>query len=137
MSIQGSPEWFHSRAATSDKEQLQDFIENMRSSFITRFSPERLMEMDGEELLSKVFGNKDDCMIRLLMFDGDYRWFGSPGKYVYLGIVYQKKDGNWCYKEGANTEPISRPEAEKKAQYIRDLLIRCIEEIHRQDVIRL
>lgn len=129
MFIQGSPEWFHENANKPKYEKDRERVEGMRASFISRFSPQRLKGMNGSELLANVFGSEDDCMVRILMFDGDYRWFGAPGKYVYLGIVYQKQGGIWCYKEGPNAEEITRAEAEKKAEHVRNLLISCIDEI--------
>lgn len=46
--------------------------------------PERLAEMNGDELLSLVFGD-GDTMRQELDYDDRYTQFGSTGSYKYLG----------------------------------------------------
>ena len=41
MAIQGSPEWFNEKSKTDKKNQRQKIVEDMRESFIERFSPEK------------------------------------------------------------------------------------------------
>lgn len=129
MAVQGSPEWFNEKSKTNKKKQWQETIEDMRESFIERFSPEKLAGMDGNELLKVVFGNDEKTMIHLLMYDKNYRSFGAPGKYKYLEIVYQKNDGEWCYKESSRAVTVSYEEAVQKAEYVRDMLMDCIDAI--------
>ena len=129
MALQGSPEWFHENASTQKNLELLDFIEDMRERFLRRFSPEMLSEMDGDKLLDEMFGDYDNSLIRLLMYDGNYRWFGAPGEYKYLFIVYQKQDGSWAYKEGAKAQTISKAEAKEKAIQVRDQLLFCVRKI--------
>lgn len=125
----GSPKWFHEQSKTQRLLEINAMIERRRASFIERFSPEQLSLMTGEELLHQVFGDAPDSMMRLLMFDGDYRWFGAAGKYKYLGVVYQGSGPEWVYKEGSVSQTISRSEAEKKAENIRNGIITCVNAI--------
>lgn len=129
MEIIGSPEWFNSQSCTKELHILQDKLENRRYSFLEKFAPERLADMSGEELLDKVFNNNETSMIRLLMFDDNYRWFGAPGPYPYLGVVYQTENGQWKYKEGSNSIVLNRETAIEKAVYVRNMLLNCIKEI--------
>ena len=129
MAVQGSPEWFNEKSKTNEKKQWQKSIEDMRESFIERFSPEKLTGMDGDELLKVVFGNDEKAMIHLLMYDENYRSFGAPGTYKYLAIVYRKNDGEWCYKESNRAVTVSYEEAVQKAEYVRDMLMDCIDAI--------
>ena len=134
MNPVGSPEWFNERSHTKEMDELNTFIENRREMFIDRFSPEKLSEMNGQELLKSVFSDDPNSMMRWLMFDKDCRWFGAAGKYKYLGIIYQ--DGNgWKYKEGASSELLSLYEAVKRAETVRDQLVSCINEIENAGLI--
>lgn len=133
MSVTGSTEWFYEKSQSLEMDALCETIENMRETFIDSFSPEALMEMDGRQLLLKVFSDEPDSMIRQLMFDDNYRWFGAPGKYKYTGIVYQDGSG-WKYKESTKPEKISFEEAINKAELVRDQLVFCINEIEKSGV---
>ena len=127
----GSPKWFHERSKTQQLLEINAMIEFRRARFIERFSPEQLSLMTGEELLDQVFSDAPDSMMRLLMFDDDYRWFGAAGKYKYLGIVYQGSDSEWVYKEGSITQTISRFEAAQKAEAVRNSIVSCVDAIER------
>lgn len=127
--LTGSPEWFFDKSQTQRMVEINEMIEDRREVFLEAFSPEKLSLMNGEELLNKVFSDSPDSMMRLLMFDDDYRWFGAAGKYKYLGVVYQGSGETWVYKEGSHSQKITKVEAEKKAETIRDALISCVSEI--------
>ncbi|MBO6061491.1 MAG: hypothetical protein J6P98_05190 [Clostridia bacterium] len=126
----GSPEWFNEEAGELTSRRMPIDTERLRAAFFARFSPKALSEMTGEQLLKNVFGNSESCMIRLLMFDGSYRWFGAAGKYSYHGVLYNK-NGTWTYKEGSRTAAISYSDAAIKAEYLRDKLLECINAIIR------
>jgi len=133
----GSPEWYKDRAnKKEDYISGINLIENRRALFLERFSPEKLAAMDGETLLEEVFDSKDECMIRLLMFDDDYRWFGAAGKYVYLGVLFKEAGKRWKYKEGVNSVEVSYDEAKEKAIKIRDDLLYCVATIERIGVFK-
>lgn len=125
----GSPEWFHFKAQAEKHNEFIDKVELLRNKFLERFSPEKLKSLNGKDLLLKVFGDYDDSMVNLLMFDSNYRSFGAAGKYKYTGVVYQTQDGIWHYKESSHADYISVDEAIKKAAYVRDMLIDCTESI--------
>ncbi len=99
----GSPEWFYEKSTSREEIEWKNAIEESRLKFLQRFSPELLVKMDGSTLLQNVFGRDDSSMIRLLMFDDEYRWFGATGKYSYLGIIYydQSKE-TWKYNKKNN-----------------------------------
>ena len=129
MNLTGSPEWFYEKSQTKQMKELNSIIENRRTAFIDRFSPERLNDMNGSDLLQSVFSDDPASMIRLLMFDKDYRLFGAAGQYKYLGIVYQESKTDWKYKESANPVHLLVDEAAEKAEWVRDQLIVCMNEI--------
>ena len=107
----GSPEWFKEKSQSQEMVRVLDETENLRTLFNSKFSPELLNEMDGENLLKNVFGN-GDAMVQLLMYDPSYRRFGAAGEYKYLGIVYYSDgDDSWRYKEGNHAQSISKAEA--------------------------
>ena len=125
----GSPNWFFGKSQTKRMADLNKMIEERRASFIENFSPKKLALMDGNDLLNWVFSDAPSSMMRLLMFDEDYRWFGAAGKYKYLGVLYQGNGTTWVYKEGNNSQTLSRIDAEQKAKSIRDNIISCVNEI--------
>ena len=128
MHVIGSPEWFNEEAKATKYIQLQkEKIETYRANFLERFAPDKLAEMSADELLQNVFGSKGPSMMQLLMFDEDYRRFGSIGKYIYTGVVYQTNEGKWHYREGEKSQDISEGEAKQKAEYIRDLLLEAVQ----------
>ena len=122
----GSPQWFHEMSLSERGVSLMDWIEDLREKFIESFGPDSLAGMDGRELLEKVFGNRPESMIRLLMFDDDYRNFGACGKDVYNSPLYLTRENGWVYNEGGNRTRVSEAEAVSKAEYVRDLILRCV-----------
>lgn len=131
--ITGSPEWFHQKSMELNKVQFKKEIESARARFLSEFAPEKLISMDGDTLLAKVFGD-GDTMRQLLDFSDDYMQFGSTGGYKYLGVVYQEAGEVWKYKEGAHSSVISYSEAIRKAVEVRDALIRCVDVIASMDL---
>lgn len=120
--IIGSPEWFYQKSMELCNVQFKNEIESSRSRFLHEFAPEKLISMDGETLLSRVFGD-GDTMRQLLDFSDEYMPFGSTGGYKYLGVVYQEAGEIWKYKKGARAIIISYSEAVRKALEVRDALL--------------
>ena len=131
MSLIGSPEWFFEKSQSNQMQEWKEQVESIREQFIKQFSPKQLSNMNGKQLLKKVFSDdlSSMTMTKWLMCSSEGRWFGSAGNYKYLGIVYQLKNGEWKYKEGAYSEELSVDEAAIKAEYVRDQLISCTNEI--------
>jgi len=130
MAIIGSPEWFNAQSKNQEYIKIQDRLENLRYSFLERFSPECLSKMSGDELLKSVFSCEPHSMTQLLMFDDvNYRWFGAAGKYIYNGIIFRTKESQWKYKESSNSIVLSEEQAKEKAVCVRDMLLECITEI--------
>ena len=129
----GSPEWFYEKAQNESRRKFQDWIENKRKDFLNRFSPDRLREMSGKELLEKVFANTPDSMVHQLMFDDDYRNFGAGGKFAYHGIIYYLEDKSiWVYRLGSEVQEIDEIIAAERAEKVRDdllYIIDCIDKI--------
>ena len=131
MSIIGSPEWFYEKSQTTQMNEVNEQVENMRELFLKQFSPMQVMKMNGNQLLRNVFSDDPASMIRWLMFTPEGQRFGAAGKYKYLGVLYQLKGGGWKYKEGAWSIDLSPEEAAKRAEHVRDQLITCINEIEK------
>jgi len=125
----GSPEWFHEKSKTIDMERLNQNIEKMRETFLDRFSPDKLSAMSGSELLQTVFSDNPDSMMRILMKNVDYRWFGAPGPYKHLGVIYQDGLSTWKFMQNTKPELLSSEKAIEKAEFVRDLLLHCVSEI--------
>ena len=128
---QGSPEWFYDKAQTPDATQFNESIEKLREQFIERFSPKKLSDMNGKELLDNVFSNRPTSTMHLLMNDKTYRSFGAAGHYKYLQVVYQGLDGEWYYKESTHPDKLTVQEAEQKAEWVRDQLLYCVDQIEK------
>ena len=134
MTLTGSPEWFYGKAHAEWVPASIHKIEDKRERFIARFSPECLKEMNGQDLLQEVFSDSPSSMLRLLMFDNEFREFGAPGTYKYLGIVYQDYS-NWKYKEGSKSIIVPQGIASDKAEYVRDQLLFCVDEIEKSGIL--
>jgi len=119
----GSIEWFKAKA--DNKKEYRSYMENLRYKFLERFSPTRLKEMDGKELLDRVFEKTEDSMMHLLMFDPEYRRFGASSEFFYMSIIYKGADGIWVLYEDNTHTKLSQAEAEEKAVWVRDMLINC------------
>ena len=126
---QGSPEWFYDKAQTPDVAEFNESIEKLREQFLERFSPEKLSAMSGKDILDNVFSNRPTSTMHLLMNDKTYRSFGAAGHYKYLQVVYQGLDGEWYYKESTHPDLLTVQEAEHKAEWVRDQLLYCVEQI--------
>lgn len=129
----GSPEWFNDKAKTFELKQFKNETEELRRKFIEKYTPEKLKQMNGKDLLQTVFGN-GNAMVNILLYDSTYRRFGAPGEYRYLGIVYfSEADESWRYKEGKNAYSITESEAEYKAEKVRDQLLECVSVIENHE----
>lgn len=125
----GESGMFYDRAQTPEASEYSNNIESLRERFIDSFAPNKLSVMSGQDLLKNVFSNRPSSMMYLLMNDGAYRNFGATGQYKYLQVVYQGIDGEWYYKESVHPELLSPQEAEEKAEWVRDQILYCIEQI--------
>lgn len=121
----GSPEWFNQKSKEKQHIDFQQLMEQRREQFCQKYSPENLSSMDGGKLLSQVF-NKNGMIGQLMSKDGDYRNFGTTGKFWYLSIVYQTKDGAWRYRGSDGTIEISKNDAPKYAVKVRDEFLSCL-----------
>ncbi len=125
----GGKEWFVAKAKNKDRGEYVNHIEQLREKFLERFSPQNLEHMDGAELLERVFDNKHDTMMYLLMYDSQYRNFGASSEYPYMSIIYKGSDGCWTYFYKNDHIKLSQIEAETKAEEVRDKLLACVKTI--------
>ena len=122
-SLQGSPSWFREKAEESDYKKKLAGMNIYRQEFLSKYSPDQLAKMDGEELLVKVFGNGGTMLDDLMVDTEKYRQFGAPGGYKYNRLVYYSNEGTWKYKSGQHSYAITREEARNRAIEIRDRLL--------------
>lgn len=121
----GSPEWFAQQAKSKENINIESHMESLRELFLKKYSPEKLLEMDGEDLLENVFSHNKTSMMYLLMFDSNYRWFGASSEYTYLGIIYKSANGIWTLYDRNKHIKMSPNEAKEKAEFIRDKIVSC------------
>ena len=131
--VQGSPEWFYAKAQTKEMLTDQINVEKIREDFVAKFSPEKLSTMDENELLKNVFGLDSSSMMSFLSYaNNTNQCFGIAMLRKNLSVVYQSFGvKGWYYWNGTNSKIISEQEAKVKAVYVRDALLRCVNEIKR------
>lgn len=142
MFIQGSPKWFWQKSLSEDAQKVYRDSVYIRKKFRELFSPDKLREMDGRQLLDLVFDNTvqehplidggnscNECMCEWLISD----WkFGTCGrKYTYLLPLYKKKNETKWKKRipGNKTEYINAVDALTEAEKIRDQIIICVDKL--------
>lgn len=104
-------------------------------TFRSRFGPDVLAKLDGEELLETMHahGNKDS-LVYWLEFKNDDEFparFGSisGGSAYKFGIFRGKETGTWVSGSPQNVKPLTVPEAVEIARKHRDQLIRGAERV--------
>ena len=137
--VQGSPEWFYAKAQTKEMLTEQINVEKIREDFVAKFSPEKLSAMDENELLKNVFGLDSSSMMSFLSYaNNTNQCFGIAMLRKNLSVVYQSFGvKRWYYWNGTNSEIISEQEAKVKAVYVRDALLRCVNEIKGLEIFKL
>ena len=107
------------------REKLQEYYATFRS----RFEPEKLLQLDGEELLNTIHahGNKDS-LVYWLEFKNDDEFpegFGSiaGGSALKFGIYRRKETGAWTTGSAIDQKEISVKDAIEIARTHRDQLV--------------
>lgn len=121
-----SPEWFEEKSLefqTLDQE-AQVFI----SDFLARFSVEKISELEGKDLLDRIFLNQNNKtnLCYVLEFDSTCRSiFGSikSGTSYKYGLHYSKKNSSWATGTSTNPVLISEEKAIELGTQIRDYLV--------------
>lgn len=121
---EGSPAWFRELAAYAERQYHFKTSEKIRENFVNKYSPEKLAQMSGEELLQKIFGSNDSMLYELTSSKASCNIFGAAAHYKYLWIVYSTKKDQWNYYRGGRSRTITEQEAMQRAVEIRDLLVR-------------
>lgn len=121
---EGSPAWFREQAAKTEHQYHLKNAERIRENFVNKYSPEKLVQMSGEELLEKVFGSEDSMLYELTTNKAPSNIFGAAAHYKYLWIVYSTRDEQWNYYRGGRKRMITKQEAAQRAIEIRDLIVR-------------
>ena len=121
-----TPEWFRSKAAefpTFDEE-----ANNLRQQFLQKYSPDRLRDLEGMDLLRTIFlndENKDNLCYELEFNNKIREHFGSikSGTAYKYGLHYSKKHNSWATGTGRNPQFLSEDEAIELGSQIRDYLV--------------
>ena len=121
---EGSPFWFREQAAKTENQYHLKKAERIRENFVGKYSPEKLAQMSGEELLQKMFGSEDSMLYELTTSKAPSNIFGAAAHYKYLWIVYCTQKDQWNYYRGGRKKIITRQEAVQRAKEIRDLIVR-------------
>lgn len=122
---EGSPEWFREQAARKENQKRFKKAMTIREDFLSKYSPDMLAQMSGEELLQKVFGSEDSMLYDLTISKESSYIFGAAAHYKYLWIVYSTEKDTWTYKRGARSRKVTKQEAMQRAREVRDLLVRA------------
>jgi hypothetical protein len=128
-----TPEWFKEK----EKEfpTLDEDANSFATTFRSRFSPQKLIELSGVELLNTIFLNKNNKsnLCYILEFDSDCRRiYGSikSGTSYKYGLHYSQKNKSWATGTGRNPQFLTEEEAIELGTQIRDNLIAGAELIH-------
>ena len=121
-----SPEWVKSHE--KDFPSLDADAKKLVEQFNDTYSPEKLEELSGIELLNTIFLNKDNKsnLCYFLEFDNDCReLFGSikSGTSYKYGLHYSKKNNSWATGSSAKPIFLQEEEAIELGTQIRDYLI--------------
>lgn len=128
---QGSPGWFREKAKTVKYVEIIEKAENLRVKFKKRFSPDVLANMKSDELLHDVFGENDNSMVNLLMYNYSYNCFGAIASRRDLMGVYPCGQDKWRFFGTGATTFYGEKKAKGKADSVRNEIIRCTNEIER------
>lgn len=128
-----TPEWFKEK----EKEfpTLDEDANSFATTFRSRFSPQKLIELSGVDLLNTIFLNKNNKsnLCYILEFDSDCRRiYGSikSGTSYKYGLHYSQKNKSWATGTGRNPQFLTEEEAIELGTQIRDNLIAGAELIH-------
>lgn len=119
-----SPQWFQQQA-----NQLGDIDQEaagLYKEFREKFAPDVLKNVEGLDLLHKIFlnetGNKDS-LCYILEYDKRYAIFGSATGFANKYVIFYKNDiQSWVTGAGKATHAISEEEAIKIGTEVRDEL---------------
>ena len=116
-------------AEPSSTERMQRHL----AAFRERFGPAALASLDGEALLRRMHGRKDEdaqqCMAYWLEFKNDDEFSGPPfgkiggGSASKFGIYQRDVDGKWVIGSPLNATIVSMADAISKARQQRDELL--------------
>lgn len=120
-----SQEWFREKA--KDYPGLDSEALNLLDDFMDKFSPAKLNELSGIELLHTIFLNNENTenLCRTLEFAPKIKdIFGSiKGGSAYKFGLYFSTDGKWMSGTGRNPKELTEDEAIELGLKIRDCLI--------------
>lgn len=134
-----TPEWF--KAHADEFEDVRIEAETQYDEFQSKFAPEVLATLSGEELLRKMFysgdSNKDNLCYYLEFHTKVRELFGSVagGSAFKFNLFYQKKKSSWVTGSSAKPKLLTLDEAIVLGTEIRDALVKGAEIIKaHQDV---
>ncbi len=107
-------------------------IEDQLKAFKEKFSPEKLMNLKDEDLLSTMFyttGDNFDTLCYWIEMNPRKRLFGSisGGSAFKFGLFQRKDTGEWTKGSPKKPEVLSEDEALKYGKVIRDALVKGVD----------
>ena len=115
-----------------DFSTMEQELEPLYSEFVNNFSPNALLNLEDNQLLTKMFYSKDtnkDNMCWYLEFNPKIKqYFGSisGGSSFLYGLHYNQKKQSWVTGTGLNTIILNETEAIEKAKEIRQILVDAV-----------
>lgn len=125
-----TPQWFEEKAVAFPT--LDDEAQKFLFKFRMIFSPEKLRDLSGKELLNYIFLNNENKtnLCYILEFDNECRTiFGSikSGTSYKYGLHYSKKNNSWATGSSVKKTLLSEEEAIELGTQIRDYLLDGVE----------
>lgn len=111
------------------KQELLDGYNNFKS----KYSPEVLQSLSGEQLLDRLFLGKENNENLCYYLEQDKRCkaYGEigGGNSAKFGLYYSKDKNSWVKGKGKSTQELSMGEAIKEGSEIRDIILKACEYI--------
>ena len=114
-----------------DVDEHIDDVNSVYADFMNKFSPERLAELDDNEVLDTIFysatQNTNDCLCYYLEVDKackEYMGSISGGSAYKFGLFKNKETQKWTMGSARNKIELTEEEALKRGKEIRDSLVR-------------
>lgn len=127
--IEGSPQWFFENSKKEEFKNREEKRKTLRKQFVDRYSKDKLMSMNGGELLKNVFAD-DSSMLYLLTMDEDYKMFGAGSKFPYLWpLRYFVSTGECLVYPKNKATSVEEGKEEEIAEETRDKIVKAVEMI--------
>lgn len=123
-----TPEWFKAKAVEFASEEPKAL--EMYSNFVTKYGPDALKAVEGEDLLKLLFLNGDckDLCHELEYVKLNAEYFGSirSGSAYKYPMYYDKNNASWVCGTAGNPKYLTLAEAIIRGTEVRDSLVKCV-----------